>query len=254
MQKIYIGETLQTAFANVFVMLLKLAKMLSMAGSRRFNLPNHSTHGMTIFGLSLHQGNTESRKNVGKKSFNCIPQTLMESMNGSHSTSLSICSHHHFSTNSIAPSPPMRTTHNPQSPLFPLANGKRSQGQLRSLFTEEIWPFSTCFMPNFLVPLPHRHDTTVSFEVLIARLSIRCHSVVVGNQNITFIYFLCQYFVLTSKGELKSEDNCLDYNGYDLYLRECDGLLQNQKWEYKVCILTKLEADHGGKPSSKIRH
>lgn len=70
----------------------------------------------------------------------------------------------------------------------------------------------------------------------------------------TFIYFLCQYFVLTSKGELKSEDNCLDYNGYDLYLRECDGLLQNQKWEYKVHVLTKLGADHGGKPSSKIRH
>jgi len=33
---------------------------------------------------------------------------------------------------------------------------------------------------------------------------------------------------------MKSEDNCLDYNGYDLYLRECDGLMQNQKWEYKV--------------------
>lgn len=46
--------------------------------------------------------------------------------------------------------------------------------------------------------------------------------------------FSFQYFVLTSKGELKSEDNCLDYNGYDLYLRECDGLMQNQKWEYKV--------------------
>ena len=48
--------------------------------------------------------------------------------------------------------------------------------------------------------------------------------------------FLRQYFVLTSKGELKSEDNCLDYNGYDLYLRECDGLQQNQKWVYKVRI------------------
>lgn len=46
-----------------------------------------------------------------------------------------------------------------------------------------------------------------------------------------------QYFVLTSKGELKSEDNCLDYNGYDLYLKECDGLKQNQKWEYKKTVL-----------------
>ncbi|XP_028408753.1 polypeptide N-acetylgalactosaminyltransferase 13-like isoform X2 [Dendronephthya gigantea] len=42
-----------------------------------------------------------------------------------------------------------------------------------------------------------------------------------------------QYFTLNSKGELKSEDNCLDFNGYDLYLRECDDLGQNQKWEYK---------------------
>ena len=90
-------------------------------------------------------------------------------------------------------------------------------------------------MPDSRVSLPYRHETIVSFEI-IARLSIGCHSVV-GNQNTTFIYFLCQYFVLTSKGELKSEDNCLDYNGYDLYLRECDGLLQNQKWEYKVHIL-----------------
>lgn len=48
------------------------------------------------------------------------------------------------------------------------------------------------------------------------------------------LFSLLQYFVLTSKGELKSEDNCLDYNGSDLYLRECDGLKQNQKWLYKV--------------------
>ena len=42
--------------------------------------------------------------------------------------------------------------------------------------------------------------------------------------------------MLTSKGELKSEDNCLDYNGYDLYLRDCDGLMQNQRWQYKAGI------------------
>ena len=50
----------------------------------------------------------------------------------------------------------------------------------------------------------------------------------------TVIFFLFQYFVMNSKGEIKSEDNCLDFNGYDLYLRECDNLGQNQKWEYKV--------------------
>ena len=32
--------------------------------ARHFNLPNHSRQYMTICGLSLHQGNTESRKNL----------------------------------------------------------------------------------------------------------------------------------------------------------------------------------------------
>ena len=35
--------------------------------ARHFNLPNHSHHNMTIWGLSLHHGNTESRKNLEQK-------------------------------------------------------------------------------------------------------------------------------------------------------------------------------------------
>ena len=35
--------------------------------ARHFNLPNHSHHNMTICGLSLHHGNTESRKNLEQK-------------------------------------------------------------------------------------------------------------------------------------------------------------------------------------------
>ena len=35
--------------------------------ARHFNLPNHSHHNMTIYGLSLHHGNTESRKNLEQK-------------------------------------------------------------------------------------------------------------------------------------------------------------------------------------------
>ena len=34
---------------------------------RHFNLPNHSTQKMAIGGLSMHQGNTESRKNLEQK-------------------------------------------------------------------------------------------------------------------------------------------------------------------------------------------
>ena len=38
-----------------------------MPVARHFNLPNHSSSQMTICGLSLHQGNTESRKNLEQK-------------------------------------------------------------------------------------------------------------------------------------------------------------------------------------------
>lgn len=41
-----------------------------------------------------------------------------------------------------------------------------------------------------------------------------------------------QYFTFNGKGELRSEDNCVDYNGHDLYIRECDNLGLNQKWNY----------------------
>ena len=35
--------------------------------ARHFNLPNHSQKQMTVCGLSLHLGNTESRKNIQQK-------------------------------------------------------------------------------------------------------------------------------------------------------------------------------------------
>ena len=39
------------------------AKLLVIEGiARHFNQPGHSHNNMKIFGLSLHQGNTESRK------------------------------------------------------------------------------------------------------------------------------------------------------------------------------------------------
>ena len=39
-------------------------KEVSKSVTRHFNLQNHSTQNVTICGLSLHQGNTESRKNL----------------------------------------------------------------------------------------------------------------------------------------------------------------------------------------------
>ena len=35
--------------------------------ARHFNLPNHSMQDMAVCGVSLHQGNTESRKTLEQK-------------------------------------------------------------------------------------------------------------------------------------------------------------------------------------------
>lgn len=46
-----------------------------------------------------------------------------------------------------------------------------------------------------------------------------------------------QYFTYNRKGQIKSEDNCIDYNGHDLTLRDCDNLGLNQKWIYKDNVI-----------------
>ena len=62
--------------------------------ARHFNLPNHSHYNMTICGLSLHHGNTESRK--------------------IHSTNLFTNSCDHISTNGKAPLHSLINHNNPQ--------------------------------------------------------------------------------------------------------------------------------------------
>ena len=69
-KKIYIGET-GRRLADRFREHLRDAEKnntdVSKPVARHFNLPNHSHHNMTIRGLSLHHGNTESRKNLEQK-------------------------------------------------------------------------------------------------------------------------------------------------------------------------------------------
>ena len=69
-KKIYIGET-GRRLADRFREHLPDAEQNNTDASkpvaRHFNLPNHSHHNMTICGLSLHHGNTESRKNSRTK-------------------------------------------------------------------------------------------------------------------------------------------------------------------------------------------
>ena len=69
-KKIYVGET-GRRLADRFREHLRDAEQNNTDASkpvaRHFNLLNHSHHNMTICGLSLHHGNTESRKNLEQK-------------------------------------------------------------------------------------------------------------------------------------------------------------------------------------------
>ena len=69
-KKVYIGET-GRRLADRFREHLRDAEQNNTDAfkpdARHFNLPNHSHHNMTICGLSLHHGNTESRKNLEQK-------------------------------------------------------------------------------------------------------------------------------------------------------------------------------------------
>ena len=70
-KKIYIGETgrrLGHRFREHLRDVERNDKDASKPVARHFNIPNHSSQLMTICGLSLHQGNKESRKNLEQKS------------------------------------------------------------------------------------------------------------------------------------------------------------------------------------------
>ena len=84
----------------------------SLPVERHFNLTNHSTHNITICGLSLHQGNIGSRKNLEQKSFNSVFLTPKESKNASPSINLFISPSFHQWHCSSTPSI-THATHNP---------------------------------------------------------------------------------------------------------------------------------------------
>ena len=69
-KKIYIGETgrsLGDRFREHLRDVEKNDEDASKPVAPPFNLPNHSSQHMTICGLSLHHGNTQSRKNLEQK-------------------------------------------------------------------------------------------------------------------------------------------------------------------------------------------
>ena len=62
------GEDWRTAFANTYETQKKKNNTDAFKPvAREFNPTNHSHHEMTISGLCLHHGNTESRKNFEQK-------------------------------------------------------------------------------------------------------------------------------------------------------------------------------------------
>ena len=64
-QRLYIGETgrrLGDRFREHLLDVKNNSQDVSKPVARHFNQPGHSHNNMKIFGLSLHQGNTESRK------------------------------------------------------------------------------------------------------------------------------------------------------------------------------------------------
>ena len=62
----YIGET-GRRLADRFCEHLRDVEKNDIDASKPFNFPNHSHHNTTICALSLHYGNTESRKNLEQK-------------------------------------------------------------------------------------------------------------------------------------------------------------------------------------------
>ena len=69
-KKLYIGETgrrLGDRFREHLRDLEQDDKNASKPVARHLNLPNHSMQHMAVCGLSLHQGNTESRKTLEQK-------------------------------------------------------------------------------------------------------------------------------------------------------------------------------------------
>ena len=69
-KKLYIGETgrrLGDRFREYLRGVEKDDKDASKPVARHFNLPNHSKEHMSVCGLSLHQGATDSRKNLEQR-------------------------------------------------------------------------------------------------------------------------------------------------------------------------------------------
>ena len=119
--KLYIGETgrrLGDQFREHLRDVERNNKDASKPVARHFNLPNHSKQHMTVCGLSLHLGSSESCKTREQKFIFQIgtlnPHGITESTSAFHSTNLFLFSRPHIPTDGVAPLSAYKPTHNPQ--------------------------------------------------------------------------------------------------------------------------------------------
>ena len=108
-KKLYIGETGRRPgdrFREDLPDVEKDDKNASKPVARLFNLPNHSKQQMVIWGLSLHQGRTESRKTLEQKFIFQIGTLNPHGINERFSFNYFILLFSRFQalTNSVAPS------------------------------------------------------------------------------------------------------------------------------------------------------
>ena len=81
-KKIYIGEAgrrLGNRFREHLRDVERNDKDASKPAARHLNLLDHSSQHMTVCGLSLHQHNTESRKNLGQRKFRIVQIATLNS-------------------------------------------------------------------------------------------------------------------------------------------------------------------------------
>ena len=119
-----------------------------------FQTPEPSTHNMAICCLSLHQGNTESYKNLEQKFIFAFQLDTLEHPGVSEcfSFNLFICSKHAQLT----------------VPLFALRKDLGSKCHLHFLFIVEISLMSTHLIENFSVKLLHWFSSIVSSETYLS--------------------------------------------------------------------------------------
>ena len=128
-KKSYIGETERRPGDPFWEHLREVEKddkKASKPVAKYLNLPNHCKHHMTVYGLSLHQGSTESRKTLVWKfiHFKLALLILKASTNAFPSTNLLSClSRYQAPANSVAPGFQFMNHTQPTIPRFAPTKG-----------------------------------------------------------------------------------------------------------------------------------